>query len=169
MTILPNDGQLFSPFIPSTFNIPEEGDRLKVFLVDRFSILSDVVNDKKIGNYTQNVVNYSGNKLTYDTNAKTRSGFQYLIRILSYPAGGVLTFSPPPNLNSQFVVFQVWGSASKPPSAPGAGDGDYFSFYGSGNPKITFTFTDTVITVTTAGLGIGYSGFIVVDFIYDGA
>ena len=158
----------FSPFLPSTYNIPEAEDRLDVFLVDNLSTMSDVINDKKIGAYTQDVTSQNGNKFSYDTTSKVRSGSQYMARIKSYPANGTITVKPPPNINPQFMLFQAWGSASKPPSALGAGDGDFFSFYGTGNPKITFTFSDTAIVVTTIALGSGYSGFIVVDFIPDG-
>jgi hypothetical protein len=168
MTILPNDGQIFSPFLPSTQNIPEEDDRLKVFLVDRFSNMADVINDKKIGSFTQGVVNYSGNKFAYDVTSKVRSGFQYLARIKSYPASGTITVSPPPNITQQFAIFNAWGVASKPPSSTGAGDGSYITYVNAGNPNISYTFTDTLITITST-LGAGFSGFFVVDFIYDGS
>jgi hypothetical protein len=162
-----NPMESFTPYLPTTFNVPEENDRIRTFLYDRFAHISDVVNDKVIGAFTQNTVSQNGKKYSYDTTKKVREGSQYLIRIPSYPSAGVLNLSPPPNINQQFVVFQVWGSASKPPTT--LGTGDYFSFYGSGNPKITFTFSDTAIVVTTVGLGTGYSGFICVDFISDGS
>ena len=76
--------------------------------------MADVINDKKIGSYTQNVVNYSGNKFAYDTTSKVRSGFQYLARIKSYPAAGSITISPPPNITQQFAIFNAWGVRLSP-------------------------------------------------------
>ena len=166
MTIQTNPQSTFSPFLPATFTVPEDEDRLRTFLVDNLSAISDVVNDKKIGVFVDTVSIENGNKFSYDTTKRTRSGYQYLARIVSYPANGVIVLPPPPLFNNQCIVFQVWGSASKPFTT--AGTGDYFSFYGEGNSKITFTFTDTAITVTTVGLGAGYTGFIIVDYIVDG-
>jgi len=168
MTTPSNPINLFTPFLPSTYDVPNEEDRLHSFLEDKFSQFADVINDKTIGAFTQSVENLNGNKFAYDTTSKVRSGYQYLVRIANYPSSGTLTLSPPPNINPQFVIFQAWGSASKPPSALNAGDGDFFSFFGSGNPKITFTFSDTSIVVTTTALGTGYSGFICITYIRDG-
>ena len=163
-----NPREAFSPFLPATFNVPTEEDRLDVYLVDKLSQFSDVINDKTIGIFTQNVGLVNGNSYAYDTTSKTRTGYQYLARIASYPSNGSITLPPPPNLNNQVVIAQAWGSASKPPTST-PGTGDYFSFFGSGNPKITFTFSDTAIVVTTSGLGSGYSGFIFVVYIPDGS
>jgi hypothetical protein len=163
-----NPSNLFTPFIEATYNIPEEDDRMKVYLNDKLSKIADTLNDKKIGSYTQDVENFNGNKIIYDSPKITRNGYQYLARIKDYPAGGVIIVNPPPNINEQFVIWQVWGSASKPPTATGAGDGDFFSYYSEGNSKITFTMTDLAITVTTVGLGTGYSGYVVVEYIRNG-
>jgi len=163
-----NPSNLFTPFIEATYNIPEEDDRGRVYLNDKLSSITDVVNDKKIGLYVQDAENFGGHKIFYDSTKITRNGYQFLARIANYPAAGVIVLDPPPNINEQFVIWNVWGSASKPPSATGAGDGDFFSYYSEGNSKITFTMTDLAITVTTVGLGTGYSGFIVVEYIRNG-
>lgn len=166
MTTPTNPQELFSPYLPAFVSVPEDEGRRRSFLTDQFSAIADVVNDKKIGAYTQSVSSQNGNKFSYDTTSKTRAGFQYLIRIVEYPDTGSLTLDVPPEMSKQFAVFNVWGSASKPPTTPGSGN--YFSFYSEGNSKITFTFTDANITVTTVGLGTGYSGFLCIDFIADG-
>jgi len=168
MTIPTNPQNDFTPFLPSTYNIPEEDDRHNEWLGSTLSDISDCVNDKVIGAMTQDVSSANGRKLIYDTTKKVRNGVQYLARVVSYPANGVLILSSPPYINEQNVIYQVWGSASKPPSALNAGDGDFFSFYNEGSTKITFTMTDLLITITTTGLGTGYSGFICVDLIPDG-
>ena len=167
MTVPNNPQDLFSPFLPATYTIPEDADRLTTFLVDKLSNFADVINDKKIGVYTQSVSSLNGNKFVYDTTSRVRTGYQYLARVASYPANSSLVLPPPPNINNQFAVFQVWGSASKPATTPGTAD--YFSFYGEGNSKISFTFSDQAITITTTALGSGYSGFICVDYVADGS
>jgi hypothetical protein len=168
MTTPTNPQNDFSPFLPTTVNFPEEQERLKTFLVDTFAQYADVINDKKIGLYLDGAEVLNGDKLGYDDPKITRNGFQYLARIESYPANGSITLTPPPNINPQFMLIQAWGSASKPPLVLGDGTGDFFSFYGSGNPKITFTFSDLAIIVTTNGLGTGYSGFIICEYLHDG-
>lgn len=166
MTIPQNPIEIFTPFLPSTFNVPEEKERLKLWLGEKFSQVSDVVNDKKIGAYTQSVSSQNGNKFSYDTTSKIRNGFQYLLRIPSFPNTSSATYPVPPEMSAQFAIFQIWGSASKAATTPGTAD--YFSFYGSGNPKITFTFSDLAIVVTTTLDMTAYSGFICIDFIADG-
>jgi hypothetical protein len=175
MTIPSNPIEPFSPFLPSTYNVPEEEDRQRVFFVDKFSNFADVINDKKIGVYLQNAETFNGNKYFYDTTAKTRNGYQVLARIPSFPNTGVLVLTvnttpqyPLTDVNPQFVVSQVWGSASKPCSAVGAGDGDYFSFYSQGDSRISFTTSDTTITITTTTNLSAYTGFIFIEFIRDG-
>jgi len=167
MTTPINPTNQFTPFLESTYNIPEEADRLRPYLNDKLSQISDVVNDKVIGAWTQSASSQNGRKYFYDTTSRLRNGMQFLARIESYPAAGSITLPVPKEMSSQFVVFQVWGSASKPPTSM-PGTGDFFSFFGSGNPKITFTMTDQDIVITTVGLGTGYSGYICVDFIPDG-
>lgn len=161
-----NPMEPFTPFLPTTFNIPLNDENKIVFFSNTLANFADVINDKKIGAYVQSTTTLNGNKFSYDTTRKIRNGYQFIARVTAYPSAGVLVLPVPAELNEQFVVFQVWGSASKPKTT--AGTGDYFSFFGEGNSKITFTFTDQAITVTTTGLGVGYSGFICVDFIADG-
>jgi hypothetical protein len=163
-----NPDNPFTPFLPTTFTVPKEELNFNAFINDNFSKISDVVNDKKIGAYTESTTSQNGNKVIYDDPKVTRNGSQYLARVVSYPASGTLTLDAPPDINEQWVIFQVWGSASKPPTSLGAGDGDFFSFFGSGTPKITFSMSDLNIVITTTGLGAGYSGFIVIDFIPNG-
>jgi hypothetical protein len=170
-----NPSELFSPFLPTTYNVPEEDERFRVFLVDQFSNFADVVNDKKIGVYLQAAESFNGESWFYKTTGITRNGYQAIAYIPSFPNTGTLILTrnttpqyPIPNVNTQFVVTQVWGSASKLCSAVGAGDGDYFSFFSQGNVKISFTMSDTQIVITTTTNMSSYSGFIVVEYLRNG-
>ena len=164
-----NPQELFSPFLPATDTVPIEQDRLRTFLVDKFSALADVTNDKKIGCYTQNVESFNGEKWIYLTPSKVRNGYQSIAYIPAYPNAGVLTIpNPISNINPQFVITHVWGSASKPCTAVGAGDGNYFSFMTLGNSNIKFTVSDTTIVITTTVDLSAYSGFIVIEYVRDG-
>lgn len=169
--------ELFSPFLPTTQNIPEQDDTFKNFLNDKFSGFADVINDKKIGVINQAAENFSGLKAFYKTTKVTRNGFQTLSYIPNYPNNPaiplVLTLTSDPKfpiigIDPNFVVWQVWGSASKPCSEKGAGDGDYFSFYSEGNSKISFTMSDTEIIITTTVDMSEYSGFIIIEYIRQG-
>ena len=166
MTTPTNPIELFTPFLPTTYNVPEDDERLSVFLVDKLSNFADVINEKRIGSFTQDSENLNGEKWIYDTTKKVRTGYQVIKRIPSF----VNDSYPMPlnDVNPQFVISQVWGSASKPCSSVGAGDGDYFSFFSEGNSKISFTMSDTTITITTTVDLSAYSGFIVIQYIRDG-
>lgn len=166
MTIPTNPINLFTPFLPSTYNMPDEDDRVTEFIGKTFSEVSDVVNDKVIGNFVQDAQNFNGHKYFYDTTKKLRNGFRFLLRVTSFPNTGVLVIPLPIAINNQFAVSQVWGSASKPPTTPGTGE--YFSFYSEGNARITFVMTDLAVTITTTADMTAYSGFIIVDYILDG-
>jgi hypothetical protein len=175
MTTPSSPQEPFTPFLPTTYDIPEENDRLKSFFSDNFANFADVVNDKKIGLYMQAAETLNGEKWSYKTTSKTRNGYQAIAYIPSFPNSGTLTLTlssdpqyPIPDINEQFIVTQVWGSASKPCSAVGAGDGDYFSFYSEGNSKVSFTMSDTTIVITTTTNLSAYSGFIVVQYVRDG-
>lgn len=161
-----NPSELFSPFLPSTFTVPEEEDRRRTFLVDKLSLISDIVNDKKIGLYLQDAEAFNGEKWFYDTTKKTRNGYQAIARITSFVTGDIPM--PIPNINEQFVITLSYGSASKPCSAVGASDGDYFSFFSEGNTNIQFTMSDTIIHITAAGPMADYSGFIVIHYLRSG-
>lgn len=161
----PNDHNLFSPFLEATFSIPVEQDRMSAYLNDKLSDITDVVNDKLIGSFTQNVQNFSGGKWIYDTTRKVRNGYQTIFRVTSF-VPQVITIPFP--INPQFIISEVFGSASKPCSAVGAGDGDYFSFMAQGDARIQFTMSDTQITITTNGTTAAYQGFIVLFYIHDG-
>lgn len=159
----------------TTYNIPEEEERWKVFLVDRLSVFADVINDKHIGTYRQDAEVQNGFKFFYDTTKKTRNGFQVVARIPQFPNAGVLVLNatsspayPLTDVNPEFVITHVWGSASRPCSAVGAGDGDYFSFMAQGDTRISFVMTDTTITITTTIDMTAYSGFIIIEFLRDG-
>lgn len=155
---------LFSPFLPSTFNIPEEEDRLKTFLNDKLSMISDVTNDKKIGIYVQDAENFNGNKFFYRTTKITRNGYQAIAYFTSFVSGSFPL--PIPNVNTQFRVTHVWGSASLPPTTPGTGD--YFSFMAQGDARISFIMSDTTITITASAPMVDYSGFIIIEYLRDG-
>lgn len=167
-----NPSNLFTPFLPATFNIPEEDDRGRVFLNDKLSAISDVVNDKKIGAYTVGVENFGGEKWAYITTEKIRNQYQTFAYIPSYPAaaGNLVIPNPIPNVTPQLVITFMMGTASKPCSATGAGDGDYFSFVNAGNPNISFVVSDTTITITNlTGVDLSpYSGFIIIHYLRDG-
>lgn len=166
MTIPTNPVELFTPFLPSTFNIPEEIDRHNEWLGSTLSDISDVVNDKKIGNYTENTENLNGEVWIYDTSKKIRNGYQAILRINSFVTGAYPL--PIQNVNEQLIVTHVWGSASKPCSQVNAGDGDYFSFMNEGNLNIQFTMSDLFINITATAPMADYTGFIVIEFLRDG-
>lgn len=166
MTTPNNPMEPFSPFLPTTYNFPEEDDRLRTFLIDNFSNISDVVNDKVIGAFTQDTEVTTGTKWSYDTTKKSRPGSRAMARITSFVTESIPL--PIPNVNSQFIVSLVYGSASKPCSAIGAGDGDYFSFMSEGNSNIQFTMSDTTINITATAPMVDYQGFIVIEYVKDG-
>ena len=169
MTTPTNPQNDFTPFLPTTVNYPEEEERLKTFLVDLFSSYADVINDKTIGAYTQSAESFNGQKWSYDTTRKIRNGFQWVARVTQYPNTGVLVLPSPSNINPQFRVTHVWGSASKPCTAVGAGDGEYFSFYSEGNSRITFIMTDLTITITTTADMPAFDGYIIIEYVRDGS
>lgn len=172
---LQNPSELFTPFLPTTYELPEENDRLRTFLGDSLNVLSDVVNDKKIGVITQASENFNGNKFYYITPRITRNGYQTLAYIPSYPNAGVLTLTiatnpqyPIQDVNPEFVITNLWGTASKPCSATGAGDGDYFKFNNQGDSRISFTMSDTTIVITTTVDLTLYNGFIIIEYLRNG-
>jgi hypothetical protein len=169
MTTPTNPIEPFTPFIPSTYNVPEEEDRLKPWLGEKLSQFSDVINDKKIGAYTSNVSSQNGEKWGYSSTKIVRDGYQAIAYISSLPASGVLTIPSPVNdVNSQFVITKLFGTASKPCSSVGAGNGNYFQYNCQGDSRITFTFSDTTIVITTTTDLSTYSGFIVCEFLRNG-
>jgi len=165
MTIPINPAEPFSPFLPTTYNIPEEPDRGNTFLQDQLAQHSDVINDKKIGNYTLSE-NFNGEKWFYDSTQVTRNGYQAIARVTSWVPQTIPL--PITDVNSQFVVSLVYGSASKPCSAVGANDGVYFSFFSQGDARIQFTMSDTQLVISTNGTTASYQGFIVIHYIRRG-
>lgn len=175
MTTPINPMEPFSPFLPTTYNIPEEDDRIKTFLNDNFARFSDVINDKKIGIYMQAAETLNGNKFFYKVTSVTRNGYQVLAYIPSLPNNTTLTLTatstpqfPLTDINNQFVITNIWGTASKPPTALGAGNGDYFAYYSQGNAKISFTMSDTQIVITSTTNLSAYSGFIIIEYLRNG-
>lgn len=175
MTLPINPAEPFSPFLPTTYNIPEEEDRVRTFLEDQFAQISDVTNDKKIGVYVEETATLNGNKHWYATTQVTRNGYQSFVFINGLPNAGVLVINansnpsyPINDVQPEFLMWHVWGTASLPPSAVGAGDGDFFSFMAQGDSRISFTMTDTVLTITTTVDLSAYYGFIVCEFIRAG-
>lgn len=155
---------LFSPFLPSTYNMPEEPDRMKTYLVDRLCTFADVINYKKIGIYTQSTENLNGELWQYDSTKITRNGYQTIIRVTSFTND--LTIPMPFSINNQFVITLVYGSASLPPTTPGTGD--YFSFMAAGDSRISFTMSDTEVVISTDGMRASYNGYIVIHYLRDG-
>lgn len=168
MTTPTNPINDFSPFLPTTWNVPEEEDRRIEWMGTTLSSMSDVINDKVIGMYVQDFEQFGGSKFFYDTTTKLRNGYRFLLRVASFPNTGTLTIPLPIVVNGQFIVSQVWGSASRPTTAINAGNGDYFSFYSQGDSRITFVMTDLNVVITTTADMTLFSGFIVVDYIKDG-
>ena len=171
----PNPMELFTPFLPATYAVPEEEDKRRTFLIDKFSMIADVVNDKKIGSYSQQTENFNGEKWIFITTSKVRNGYQSIAYIPSFPNASTLTLTlfsnpayPISNITPQFRITLTWGAATKPCSAVGAGDGDYITFVNAGNPKISFTQSDTTIVITTTVDMTAYSGFICVEYLRDG-
>lgn len=164
--------ELFTPFLSSTDNIPQEQDRLNTFLVDKMAVYADVINQKKIGQYVQAAENFNGNIFFYRVTNITRNGYQAMMYLPSLLAGTytrdtIPTF-PVPNINDEFVISDLWGTASLPPTATGAEDGDYFKFNNQGDSRISFTFSDTTIVITTTTDLSAYIGLIFVEYIRNG-
>ncbi len=178
MTNPTNPSNLFSPFLPSTFNMPEEEDRHLDFIGKTFSQLSDVINDKKIGLYAQNFEVFNGNTHFYATTSVTRNGYQTFAYIRRLPNAGVLTLTldsdpayPITNVNEQLLMWHTWGTASRPCSendTSTTGDGDYFSFSNMGDPRITYTVSNKQIVITTTVDLSSYYCFIVLEYIRAG-
>jgi hypothetical protein len=172
MTTPSNPIELFSPFLPSTYDVPNEQDRITSFLEDKLSQFADVINDKQIGVYTQSSPSFNGEKWAYLTTKKIRNGYQSICYIPSFVPQTITVNTTPQypitDINPQFIVTKVWGSATKPCTAVNAGNGDYFSFMSQGDSRISFTMSDTQIVITTDGARAAYSGFIIIEFLRDG-
>lgn len=175
MTTPTNPIETFTPFLPSTFNVPEEEDRLKTFIGEKLSQFSDVINDKKIGTISQAAENFSGGSWFYKTTGVTRNEYQTIAYIPSLPNTGTITLTltgtplfPIVDVNPQFVITGLYGTASKPCSSVGKGDGIYFSFMPEGDSRISFTMSDISITITTTIDLTAYTGFIVINYLRDG-
>lgn len=175
MTTPTNPIEPFTPFLPSTYNLPEEDDRFRTWLGEKFSQQSDVINDKRIGVVSQSAENFSGGKLFYRTTQITRNEYQTLVYIPSLPNATTQTIGltgtplyPIANVNPELVVTNLYGTASLPPTSVGAGDGDYFSFMTEGNSQISFTMSDTQIVIVTLVDLSAYIGLIFINYVRNG-
>jgi hypothetical protein len=169
-----NPSELFTPFLGTTINVPEDKERLNTFLNDEFARFADVINQKTIGVITPSE-NFNGESWSYISTRKVRNGFQVIAYIPSLPNAGATTLTltsnpafPIAGIDSNFVVTQVYGSASKSCSAIGVGDGVYFSFMSQGDTRISFTMSDIQIVVTTTVDLRAYSCFLVINYLRDG-
>lgn len=170
-----NPQELFTPFLSTTYNVPEEEERWKTYLVDRLSVFSDIINDKKIGVITQASENFNGDKFFYGSTEITRNGFQALAFIPSLPNATTITLTltsnpsyPVPAVNTEFVITQLYGTASLPPSSTGAGDGDFFQFNNQGDTRISFTMSDNQLVITSTVDLTAYTGLIIVHYLRNG-
>lgn len=179
MTTPSNPSELFSPFLPSTYSLPEDENKVKEYLGINLSGMSDVINDKKIGQYVDGNSLQNGEEWWYKSTKINRNGFQAMAYIPSFPGPLttpvanqlVLTLTSDPrfpinDINAEFVVTHTWGDASRPPTTPGTGD--YFSFFSEGDSRITYTMSDNQIVITTTVDMTAYSGFIVIEFLRRG-
>lgn len=177
-----NPVEQFSPFLATTFNIPAEGDRLNAFIEENLANLSDVVNSKKIGTVIDQVSVFNGDLWAYIDPTVFRNGYTAMAYIASYPNATTLTLTLPstpasagsvqnypiPDVNDTFVITDLYGTASKPPSVTGEGDGNFFKFNNQGDTRIFFTMSDDVIVITTTGDYTSYSGFIFISYLRNG-
>lgn len=173
-----NPDELFTPFLGSVFSLPSEKDRFGVFILDSFNDFVDSINDRKIGTITDAAENFNGEVWTYSTSRVIRNGYQTFAYIPSLPNAGVLTIDtnnpttyptyPIKGVNPELTVTFTYGSASKPCTAIGAGDGDYFSFMSKGDPRISYTLSDTNIVITTTVDLTAYSCYIVINYLRNG-
>jgi hypothetical protein len=178
MTIPPiptNPIETFSPFLPATYTVPEEEDRRRTFLVDNLSSISDVVNDKKIGSYVQAAENQNGEKWFYKSTKVTRNGYQTIAYIPSLPNNTTLTLTrdttpqfPLQDVTTEFVITMSYGTASRPPTATNAGNGDFFTFMNKGDPRVSWNMSDIALTITSTTDLSAYSGFIVIHYLRNG-
>jgi hypothetical protein len=172
-----NPIELFTPFLPTTYDFPKEESEHDRFILEHFTQIADVTNDKKIGSYVYAAENFNGNKFQYKTVLRkstkhVRNGYQAITYFPSLVSGTYTALTTPQyplvNVNNQLVITMLYGTASRPPTAVGANDGDYFSYFSQSDPRITFTFSDTTIVITTTTDLSMYSGFIVCEFLRDG-
>ncbi len=154
MTTTPNPSEPFSPFLPTTENVPKDQEDLNYFLGDRFARISDVVNDKVIGGYTE-AESQNGKKFGYINPKITRNGYQTMLRIDSFVTG---SFDLPMSiLDDDFEMTLVYGTAST--------FGDYFSFMSQGDARIQFTVNATQVNITAMAPMAAYAGFIFFEYI----
>lgn len=177
-----NPVEQFSPFLPTTFNIPEEEDRFPSFIEENFANFSDLINSKKIGTVIDQVSVFNGELWGYVDPRVFRNGYTAMAYIPSYPNASTLTLTLPstpasagsvqnypiPNVNPEFVITDLYGTASKPPSVTGEGDGNFFKFNNQGDSRISFTMSDDEIVITTTDDYTAYSGFIFISYLRNG-
>lgn len=170
-----NPSELFTPFLPTTYNLPQEDDRQREWLGSKFSQIADVVNDKKIGSYLQANETFNGESWFYKSTGVIRTGYQAICYIPALPNATTVVITrnttpqyPIPSVNNELVITHLYGTASLPCSKTGAGDGDYFQYNNQGDARISFTMTDTTLTIVTTTDLSKYSGFIIAHYVRNG-
>lgn len=157
----------FSPFLPTTQNIPEDEQSFRYFLNNQFSKISDVINDKTIGIFST-AEQQNGEKWFYgNTSAqvkKVRNGLQIIVFIPNLTTQSIA--NPIDNVNNDFVMTFAYATASK--LKTDTTPGDYFSFLGNGDTRAKLTISDTIITIATDGSLASYQAFIVMQYIKSG-
>ena len=169
MTTPQNPSNLFSPFLPTTYNFPEDDSRVPEFVQSNLANHSDVINDKRIGLFLDYSETFNGETWFYKTTNITRNGYSVIAYIPILPNAGVLVIpNPIKQANPELVMTNIYGTASRPCSAIGANDGIYFTFMSQGDTRISFVATDTIITLTSTVDLRAYRCFMVLEFLRNG-
>lgn len=168
MTTPSNPSNLFSPFLPTTYNFPADED-ISNFIQSNFAQHSDVINDKRIGIFLDYSATFNGETWYYKKTAITRNGYSVIAYISSFPNATTVSIpNPISKVNPELIMTNIYGTASKPCSAVNANDGVYFTFMSQGDSRISFVATDTLITITTTVDLSSYSGFFILEFVRNG-
>ena len=161
--------ELYTPFLPTTQNIPEGEESQKFFFNDQFASMADAINTKTIGIYSA-AEQQNGEQWLYgNTKAmvqRVRNGLQTILFIPSLVSESIP--NPVQNIDQNFIMTEVFATATLPATAKGAGDGNYFTFNCQGDSRVSFTVSDTTIAITTNGTLAGYQAFIVQKYIKSG-
>ncbi len=159
--------QPFSPFLPTTQNIPQEEESFNYFLNDQFARLADVINDKTIGIFSTSE-QQNGEKWLYGSTTvqvkKIRNGLQTIIFIPSLITESIP--NPVQNIDDNFIMTFAYGTASRLKTSTVTGS--YFSFMGDGDSRVQLDITDTFVNIATNGTVSAYQAFIVMEYIKSG-
>lgn len=164
--------ELNTPFLPTSIIIPEEEDRLSVFLVDILTDTTYALNNKTIGIFSS-VEKYNGENWNYGSTTaqvkKVRNGFQIIIYIPSLPNTNILELDQTiRGINENFIMTLCYGTASQLVNSNTSTPGDYFSFMNKGDSRISFTISDTQVIITTTTDLSTYQAYIVMEYIKAG-